>query len=125
MPLFQFIGAAVGAGAVVVFASLVWPKITSQPRPESLDKVRDVVMETEVGKNIANTLGVTNDTTVTPVSISSLAASAAQTVVTNIVKETQNTVTTKVLESAVKQFDQLPQAEQSKFRQLICTPSSE
>jgi len=125
MPTLQFIGAAIGASLVVIVSSLLWPRITSQPRPESLSKVHDVVLETEAGKNLANTLGVTDENTIKPVSLPSLAASAAQSVVSTVVTNTQNTITTRVIESLSKQFDQLPSTDQEKFRQLICTPKSE
>ncbi len=125
MPLFQFIGAILGGGLVVAALSIAWPKLTAQPRPDALSKVREVVIDTEAGQNFANTLGVTDDQLAEPVSLPSLAASAAQTVVTNVVTNTQNTVTTKIIESLVGQFSQLPADKQEQFRQMICTPKAE
>lgn len=125
MPIFQFIGAAIGGGLVVAAVSIAWPMFTAEPRPEALNTVRDVVINTEAGQNFANTLGVTDDAAAQPVSLPSFAASAAQTVVTNVVTNTQNTVTTRIIESLAGQFNQLPKDKQEQFRQTICTSGAE
>lgn len=123
MPVLQFIGAAVGAGAVVIAASLLWPRLSPDPRPDALTKVHDVVLETKAGQDLANTLGVSDESTIQPVSVSSLASSAVQNVVTTVSSQAQSAVTTHVLEVVVKQVEQLSPQEQEKFRQLICAPA--
>lgn len=122
MAVFQFIGAFLGASVVVVTLSLLWPKITRDPQPEPLRNVRDVVMETEAGQNLANVLGVIQDGSTEPVSLQGLAASAAQAVVSSVVTHTQQTVATKLLESLGQKFNELPVAEQERFRTMICQP---
>lgn len=122
MQVLQFIGAAVGAGAVIIVTSLLWPRVTADPRPEPLTKVHDAVLETKAGQDLANTLGVSDETSIQPVSVSSLASSAVQNVVTSVSTQAQSAVTTHVLEVVVKQVEQLSPDEQEKFRQLICAP---
>ena len=124
MPTLQFIGAAVGAGMVVIVSSLLWPRLTADPRPEALTKVHDVVLETKAGQDLANTLGVSDEGSIQPVSVSSLASSAVQNVVTAVSTQAQSAVTTHVIEAVVKQVEQLPPQEQEKFRQLICAPAA-
>lgn len=123
MPVLQFIGAAVGATVMLSITSIVWPKVTSEPRPGALTKVHDMVMETKAGQDLANTLGVSDERAVQPVSISSVASSAVQNAVTAVSSQAQSAVTTHVLEMVVKQVEQLSPQDQEKFRQLICAPA--
>lgn len=107
--LFQFIGAMIGTGVMVSLASLVWPKITNQPRPELLTRVHDVVVETSLGKNIEGVLGEQT------VNMSEVVSSAANTAVTS--------VTTSAKQSVIlKMFEFLSEDEQEEFRAKICTP---
>lgn len=106
MPLFQFIGVAIGASVFVSFASLAWPKVTSQPRPEVLTKVRDVVVQTEVGKGLEQVLGVSLGETV---------ASGAAAVVDTVTRSAKQSV-------IMRMFESLSEEEQEAFRAQICTP---
>lgn len=112
MPLFQFIGAALGASAMVTLASFVWPKVTSQPRPEALSKVYEVVSQTPIGQSIEQVLG---DQTVDVQEIVASKAAEAVTSVTNSVK--RNTV--------LKMFEALPDEEKAAFRAAICEPAEQ
>lgn len=123
MPIFQFIGAALGAGAVVVFTSFVWPKLTAQPRPEPLTKVRETVIGTEAGQNLAQTLGVTDETSVTPVSLPSLVGTVAQSAASSVATTVQHAVTNSVIESLSRKVNELPKDQQEKFREIICQPA--
>ena len=124
MSFFQFVGAALGAGLMIAITSLVWPRITKDPRPDSLTKVRDVVLTTEVGKNAAQTLGVTNESTVEPVSIATLVVDGAASALQGVAKTAGHTVTAQLVGSLAKQFDSLPEDEKETFRSQICQPSS-
>ena len=58
MPLFQFIGATIGASVMISVASLVWPKVTTSPRPEALSRVHDLVIQHPIGQQAERVLGV-------------------------------------------------------------------
>jgi len=71
MPFFgKFIFTLVTSLVVVSGASLAWPLVTTQPMPELLGKVREFVMQTDAGKQTAETLGVTDTEGVEPINIS-------------------------------------------------------
>ncbi|HLD24551.1 MAG TPA: hypothetical protein VJB96_01405 [Patescibacteria group bacterium] len=125
MPLFQFIGATIGASVVVTIASLVWPKVTSQPRPEALTRVRDVVMQTQMGQGLAETLGVSDEEGVTPVNISDIVTTGTNAAIDTVTKSAQRAVTSRLLESLGTQFNTLPEEEKATFRAQICTPPAE
>ena len=105
MPLFQFIGATIGASVVISLASLVWPKVTSEPRPEALNRVRDVVMRTQVGQGVAQVLGVTDETGAAPIDVRSAAVTGTNMVIDSVTKSAQHAVTTRLMESLAKQFN--------------------
>ena len=125
MPLFQFIGAVIGGSVVVVFASLLWPRITSEPRPEALSKVREMAIETPVGLNLAQVLGVTDETGITPTSVNDIVTTGTNAAIDAVTKSAQHAVTTRIMGSLAKQFNELPEDEKATFRAQICAPVQE
>ncbi len=122
MPLIQFIGALVGAGVMVSFASLIWPKVTSDPRPPALTRVRETVIHTQLGWNAAQVLGVADEAGVEPVSVGELVAQGANAAVTSVVETTKQTVTSQLLRQLAGQFGRLSEEEKEAFRAEICQP---
>ncbi len=122
MPLIQYIAAALGSAVVISIASLVWPKVTTQPRPKQLTQVREIVMQTQAGKNMAEVLGVTDEATVKPMSVGEFVQEQASAMVSNVADSAQHAVTSQVLIQLSKKFSELPKDEQAQFRGLICTP---
>lgn len=124
MSLFQFIGAAIGASAIMALASLVWPRVTSQPRPEALIKVRENILETQVGQGVANLLGITDESGAEPINIRSAVTTGTNIVVDAVAKSAQHAVTARVLESLVKQFNGLSEEDKASLRAQICEPAA-
>jgi hypothetical protein len=122
MPMFQFIGAALASVIIASFASIAWPKFTSQPRPEALTQVRNIVIQTEAGRGVAYVLGVTDEKSAEPVSIASYAATGVNSVVNTVTTSVQEAVTAKVIEQLIGKFNQLPKEQQDAFRTQICKP---
>ena len=122
MPLIQYVAAALGSAVVISIASLVWPKVTTQPRPKQLTQVREMVMQTQAGKNMAQVLGVTDEATVKPMSVGEFVQEQTAAVVSSVADSAQHAVTSQVLIQLSKKFSELPKAEQEQFRSLICTP---
>ena len=120
MPIIQYIAAAVGSAVVISVASLVWPKVTAQPRPKQLTQVREIVMQTQVGQNMAQVLGVTDEAAVKPTSVGEFVQEQATAVVSNVADSAQRAVTSQVLIQLSKKFTELPKDEQEQFRSLIC-----
>lgn len=125
MSLFRFIGVAIGAGAIMALTSLVWPRVTSQPRPEALTKVRENVLETQVGQGVANLLGVTDELGAEPININSAVTTGTSIVIDSMKKSAQHAVVSQVMESVVKQFNQFSEEDKASFRAQICEPPAE
>lgn len=124
MPLFQFIGAAIGASLVMSVASLVWPLVTTQPRPEALTRVREIVLQTAAGQGMAQVLGVSDEQNAAPVNVQDAISSGANMVVDAVAKSAQHAVTARVLESLVKQFNGLSEEDKASLRAQICEPKA-
>lgn len=122
MPVIQYVAAALGSAVVISIASLVWPKVTTQPRPKQLTQVREIVMQTQVGQNMAQVLGVTDEAAVKPMSVGEFVQEQATAVVSNVADSAQHAVTSQVLMQLAKKFNALPKDEQEQFRTLICAP---
>jgi hypothetical protein len=116
----KFILTLITSVVVVSGASLVWPLLTNQPMPELLGKVRELVIQTDAGKQTAETLGVTDMEGIEPVNISSVAASAVSTVVTNASEKVQETATKEIIIQVVKKIETLDPESQVEIREVIC-----
>ncbi len=122
MPLFQFIGAAIGASVAISVTSLVWPRVTREPRPEALSRVREVVMQTQVGQGVAQVLGVADEAVVQPLDVNSAVTSGATYIIDSVTKSAQHAVTARLIESVAKQFNELSEEDKASFRAQICVP---
>lgn len=125
MPIFQFIGAVIGGSMVMVFTSLLWPRITSEPRPEALTKIREITIETSVGQNLAAVLGVTDEAGITPTNVNDVVTTGANVAIDAVTKSAQHAVTTRLMETFIKQFNDLSEDEKATFRAQICAPIQE
>lgn len=125
MQLFQFIGAALGAGAIMALASLVWPKITNQPRPEALTRMREIVLQTAAGQGVAQGLGVMDESNAEPVNVESAVTNGANMVINTVAKSARHAVTARLMESLAKQFNELPEEDKVSFRAQICEPPAQ
>lgn len=122
MQMFRIIGAVVGGALVVSVMSIVWPRFSADPRPEVLTNVHNTVIETPLGQNLENILGVGDDAPGEPQSISAVVATGANAVVDAVAKSAQHAVTSKILESLAAQFQRLTEEEKAEFRAEICEP---
>lgn len=122
MPLFQFIGATIGASVVISVMSLAWPRVTHEPRPEALSRVRELVIETQVGQGVAQVLGVADEAAIEPLDINSAVTSGATYVMDSVTRSAQHAVTARLIESVVKQFNSLSEEDKASFRAQICAP---
>lgn len=121
MPLLvKFIITLSSTFAVVAATSLVWPKVTNYPRPEPLSQVRDIVVGTDIGKHVAQTLGVEDEKKVVPIDVGSVAGAAISTVVTDVQKKATEAVTREIIIQVVKKIETLTPNEQQAIKEQIC-----
>lgn len=120
--MFKFIIVGLGSGVLVSIASLVWPRLTVQPRPAPLEKVREIVIQTEIGKNAAEILGVASPSSVTRINPSQIARTAVESVVTTVEKRAQEVVVENAVKQLSNQFNGLPQEQKQQIQSVICKP---
>ena len=112
--------AVIGAG-VVALVSLLWPKFTDKPEPQALEQVRNTVLGTEVGQNTASLLGVTNSGGQV-LNLSDTVSSVAGVVTSSVEQRVQSIISEQVAAQVVKQYEQLPEAQQTIVTEIICKP---
>lgn len=121
MPIIgKFIITLVTSAFVVSGTSLFWPRLTSAPMPEALQKVREFVLTTATGKQAAQTLGVSDDTVVEPINIQSVASEAVSTVVSSASEKVQKEATKEVIIQVVKKIETLNPDQQEEIKDAIC-----
>ena len=115
--------------AVVVFGvtlsggSLVWPRVTSAPRPQLLQQVHDTVVKTPVGSQAAAVLGVTDDKNVQPVNLGALANNAWNGIKNAAQKRATTIVMSQVTAQLNSQYQKLPRDQQQVLQEIICHSS--
>lgn len=120
--MFKFIIVGLGSGIIVSAISLLWPRLTAQPRPAPLEKVHEIILGTQVGQEAAETLGVASPSAITPINPGQIARSVVETVVTTVEKRTQEVVVKNAVKQLNNQFDQLPQEQKQQIQSIICKP---
>ncbi|MFH0749343.1 MAG: hypothetical protein V1917_00315 [Candidatus Gottesmanbacteria bacterium] len=118
--LFQFILTLATSVAVISGASLVWPKLTSKPIPEPLTKVREIVLQTDIGKQAAQTLGVSDTSLIEPINVSSVASEVVSNVVSNASQKVQDAATKEIIIQVVKKIESLHPEQQEEIKKVIC-----
>lgn len=122
MHLFQFIGALLGSAVVVASASIVWPLVTSKAMPPALESVREVVIETPIGQQASQVLGVSDPEKVTPVNIPELVVYKASEAILVAEGAIKNVATTTIVTQLVERFKDLPDDQKQAVRVSICAP---
>lgn len=125
MQLFQFIGVTIVVSLVMFVASLVWPKVTNQPRPEALTRMREMVLQTAAGQGVAQGLGVMDESNAEPVNVESAVTNGANMVINAVAKSARHAITARLMESLAEQFNELPEEDKVSFRAQICEPPAQ
>lgn len=112
--------AMIGAG-VVALVSLLWPKFTVKPEPQALEQVRNTVLGTEIGQNAANLLGVANNGGQV-LNLSDTVSSVAGVVTSSVEERVQSIIAEQIASQVVKQYEQLPETQQTIVTEIICKP---
>jgi len=105
---------------VVAGTSLVWPKFTSYPRPEPLTQVRNMVLTTDIGKNIAQTLGVQDEQAIQPIDVGTVAGAAISSAAADVQQKASSAVTREIIVQIVKKIETLAPGEQQAIKEQIC-----
>lgn len=112
----------VGIGIIVVsLLSLLWPRITNQPRPEFLSRYRSFLLATSVGQQAATVLGVSNEASVAPFSLTT----ASDSVRTVVKQRVNDVILTHAIREISKRFKELPAENQSKVLEALTTAVTE
>lgn len=118
----RFILIAGASASVVVIIALLWPRLTSRPRPQVLNAVRDTALRTQQGQEAAKILGVENEGSVKPINVNSSVASIAGVVTTAVQEKTKEIIAQQITTQIVNQYQGLPQPQQQQLQEFICKP---
>lgn len=111
--------AGVSVGLVMI-TSLVWPKFTARPEPQPLERVRNAVLNTEVGEQAAQLLGAQSDKLGNPINLNDTISSVAGAVSSSVEEHVQKIISEQIATQVVKQYQQLPVGEQTRVTEVIC-----
>jgi hypothetical protein len=123
----QLVLATLVFGVTLSGGSLVWPRVTSAPRPQLLQQVHDTVIKTQVGNHAAQVLGVTDDKKVAPINLGNLANDAWNGIKNVAQKRAQTIIMSQVTTQLMNQYEKLPKDQQKTLQEIICktaTPSA-
>jgi len=118
----QLVLAVAVFGITLSGGSLVWPRVTSQPRPQLLQEVHDAVIKTPQGEQAAQVLGVTTDN-VQPVNLGQIAGTIGNDIKTAAQKRAQTIITAQIVGQLSNGYDKLPKDQQQQLQQIICKPA--
>lgn len=117
--MIQFVLSVVVALLATAGVSLAWPKFTNAPMPAPLTKVRDIVLQTSMGNQVANVLGTTTEAR-PPVNMQELAASTASDIVSGVEQKATEVVVGQMVLQLQNQIAKLPPDQQVKIKNIMC-----
>ena len=109
--MLRFIFTLVAAGISVFGVSLLWPRLTNQPRPPILQEVHDTGLQTAAGQQAAQALGVSDEAKVEPLSGAAIVGGAVGALKDAVQKRAETIIVAQVTQ-------QLTQNQE--LRELIC-----
>jgi len=118
----NFFLALVVASLSFVGGSLLWARLTKQPPPAAVEQVRNVVVQTQVGKQAASVLGVSDEAHVQPINISKTASDVISAGEQAVEQRIQYIIVQNAINQLMPQIDKLPKDQQTEIRQQLCVP---
>lgn len=117
--VFRFILTALFVGIISIGASVVWPYVSSSPRPDALGKIYSAVGNAPI---IAQTEGVVSSLIPpqTKDNLGSVAGAAASALVESVGESAKDAALNKALDEVLKQWDALPQDKRTRIQEKIC-----
>lgn len=122
-PVGHFMLALVVAVSSLGSGSLLWPRLTDRPRPKLLADVHDVVLATDVGRNAAVVLGVSDEANITPINLGEVAASAVNSVKGAIGGRIQKIIVGNAVNQLSRQMNNLSPEQKTLVEEAICKPN--
>lgn len=119
----QLVLAVAVFGVTLSGGSLVWPRVTSAPRPQLLQQVHDSVIKTPVGAQAAQVLGVTDDKSVQPINLGEVVGNIGNSIRTAAQKRAQTIITAQIVGQLSSGYEKLPKDQQEQLQQIICKSS--
>lgn len=107
---------------IVSGVSLLWYKFTPRERPATLQTVHDLVTQTQVGKEAARVLGVSDDGATQPLNFSTVASTVAGSMTSAVGNAAQEIVARQITTQIVGQYQHLSQDQQQYIKVAICKP---
>ena len=103
----------------VAGGSIVWPRLTNQPRPGPLEQVHNVIKDTSLGKSFANVLGVSDQQSVEPINVASEASKLTASIMKSAQERAAKIVVTQAVRGLIAQIGNLPPEEQAQIHELL------
>lgn len=118
----NFFFALIVATASFVGGSLLWPRLTTKPAPSAVQQVRKAVVQTQLGKQAADVLGVSDEKNVQPINIGKTLNDAVNVGEHAVEERIQFVIVENALNQLLSQMNKLPKDQQNQIRQEICSP---
>ncbi len=106
----------------VAGGSILWPRLTNQPRPAPLEQVHNIVKDTSLGKSLARVLGVSQTQSVEPVNVTLEASKLTASIMKTAKERTAKIVVTQAVKQVISQIGNLPASQQAQIHELLCSP---
>ncbi len=120
----QLVLAVAVFGVTLSGGSLVWPKLTTAPRPQLLQQVHDAVVKTPVGARAANVLGVSANEEAQPINLGQISGNVVNSLKDAAQKRAQTIVTAQIVGQLTNGYEKLPADQQQELQKIICSPNS-
>jgi len=121
----RFTIASCVTAVVIIGISFLWPRFTSQNRPTLLQNVHSQLLKTQLGKETAGILGVSDEAHIRPIDLGQAASSAANSIVQVVEKRIETIIAENAVREVRSQLDRLSSDQKEQLQQILCKPPSQ
>jgi hypothetical protein len=105
---------------ILFITSILWPKFRSDQKPEFLQKIYSVGINTSPGQKLSNVLGVSIDKKIEPVSVTKLSEEMIKNTQNRIINYTQNIAVTYAVRQLLGLYANLEDNQKKELKDIIC-----
>ena len=123
MFLARFIAAFAIAAVSTVGGSVLWPMLTSSPRPNALEQVHTAFVTTPLGQQVEDVLGVSDGPVDAKLVIASASAKVVETVGKEVQKKAEDLIYSRISEEIIRRYETLPTDDKDQVKKAVCEPA--
>ncbi len=120
--LLKFVIVLLTTGLTFAAGSLLWPRLTKQPAPPLVEETKQAILQTSLGQEAAEILGVRDQENIQPINPAAVVQNAISTVTQALEQRATQIVIQQAVTQLQNQLDKLSPEQKQEIQDQLCKP---